>query len=146
MTRTYFRIAVQIMAVDGRPLTEEHKIQSVERSGRLKFRLPTGQSGDSRPSCICGLVARAGTVAERYQGGVAHRSAEAAASWWHLLSDAAVSAAKAAAGSGAKRSRSVRAVHAALLRAEALSRPGRCRSNWSREQRAADRDAMSLIA
>ncbi len=59
-------------------------------------------------------VRQGGTVAERYQGGVAYRSAEAAAAWWHLLSDAAVSAARAAASSGAKRSRSVRAVHAAL--------------------------------
>ena len=45
---------------------------------------------------------------------VAHRSAEAAASWWHPLSEDAVSEARAAASSGAKRSRSVREVHAAL--------------------------------
>lgn len=75
-------------------------------------------------------------MAERYQGGVAHHSAEAAVSCWHLLSDAAVSAARAAARRtarwiksatfvragetvsqpylGAKRSRGVRAVHTAL--------------------------------
>jgi hypothetical protein len=66
----------------------------------------------------CGQINRhgrqGGTVVERYQGGVAHRSAEAAASWWRLLSEDAVSEARAAASSGGKRSRSVRAVHAAL--------------------------------
>ena len=99
-------------------LTAEHTMRNVERSGRLK------------------LVRQGGTVAERYQGGVAHRSAEAAASWWHLLSEDAVSEARAAARRTArwiksassvragetvsrpylraKRSRSVRAVHAAL--------------------------------
>jgi hypothetical protein len=44
---------------------------------------------------------------ERYQGGVAHRSAEATASWWHLLSDAAVSEARAAARSATRRIMSV---------------------------------------
>ena len=62
-------------------------------------------------------------MAERYQDRVAHRSAEAAVSWWHLLSDAAVSAARAPASSGVKRSRSVRAVHAALSSSEGTVAP-----------------------
>ena len=96
------KIAVQIMSVAG-SLTAEHKVRSVERSGRLKFRLPKGSGLTLALRVICGTGRQGGTVAERYQGGVAHRSAEAAASWWHLLSEDAVSEARAAASSGAKR-------------------------------------------
>jgi hypothetical protein len=73
-------------------------------------------------------------VVERYQGGVAHRPAEAAASWWHLVSeDAGQRSLGGSKAHGAmkkerhvlcetvsrpclraKRPRSVRAVHAAL--------------------------------
>jgi hypothetical protein len=56
-----------------------------------------------------------GTVAERYQGGVAHRSA----SWWHLVSEDAVSEARAAARRTARWIKS-----ATFMRAgETVSRP-----------------------
>ena len=39
-------------------------------------------------------VLRDGAVAERYQSGVANRAAEAATSWWHLLSEGTFSEAR----------------------------------------------------
>ena len=84
-TRTYLRIVGRIMAVAG-SLTTEHTMRNVERSGRGKFNLPEEQCLTLALTCctrvICGAGRQGGTVAERYQGGVAHRSAEAAASWW----------------------------------------------------------------